>query len=50
MNQEETRRMERLAEGTRGVYTFAVLFHGCNHALKLAQEREEGVSITACPA
>ena len=46
MNQEGLPSRMRLNRGTRGVYTFNVLFNGCNYALKLAQEREEGIRYT----
>ena len=45
MSQEASSRW-RLKHGTRGVYTFNVLFNGCNHALKLAQESEQGSRYT----
>ena len=42
MSQEETPRLQRLAEGTRRVYTFKELSNACFFSLQLAQETEAG--------
>ena len=50
MSQQEIPSRWQVTRGRRRVYTFAVLFSGCSHALKSARGEEWGISMTACSA